>query len=33
MSDARPTLRDLDRSFGGAIPMVMATTSADGTPT
>lgn len=32
MSDARPTLRDLDRCFGGAIPMVMATTSADGTP-
>lgn len=32
MSDARLTLRDLDRCFGGAIPMVMATTSADGTP-
>ncbi len=32
MSGARPTLRDLDRCFGGAIPMVMATAAADGTP-
>ncbi|MCX6519492.1 MAG: GAF domain-containing protein [Actinobacteria bacterium] len=32
MSGGRLTLRDLDRCFGGAIPMVMATASADGTP-